>query len=183
MSKNAIVLIGVKETLKALEQFDKQAVKEFNKLINSELRSAKQEAQGLVTAEPPLSGWNTVPAAKPRTRGGAGWPSWDQSIIRAGITTTRAEGKVKRDYTTNAGALKNRSAAGVIYEVAGRKNKTSGKNGFISNLSRKDSPFMPSRLIWHVVDKNKAEMVKRASDAFDKVKATLQKNLNMRRTS
>ena len=35
MSKDAIVLTGVKETLKALEKFDKDAVKSFTKIINS----------------------------------------------------------------------------------------------------------------------------------------------------
>lgn len=61
MSKDAIVLTGVKETLKALESFDKQAVKEFTKVINSELSVAKKDAQGFVAGAPPLSGWNTQP--------------------------------------------------------------------------------------------------------------------------
>jgi hypothetical protein len=177
MSKDAIVLTGLKETLNALKEFDKKAVRDFNKVINSELRSAKNEAQGLVKAEPPLSGWNTQPARNPRTRGGAGWPAWDQSIIKAGITTSRAENKVRRDYTTSAGSLKNKSAAGVIYELAGRVNKT-GTGTFISNLSKKDSPFMPSRLVWHVVDKNGDKIRRNIYDALEKAKAELQKNLN-----
>lgn len=183
MSSDAVVLVGLKETLKALEKFDKDAVKGFNKTLNSELRSAKNEAQNLVTKEPPLSGWSTQPARNPRTRGGAGWPAWDQSVIRAGISSTRAEGKVRGDYTTSAGALKNRSAAGVIYEVAGRKNKSGGKHKFISNLSRKDTQFMPSRLVWNVVDKNRARIIKNVVNAFEDVKSQLQKNLNMRRSS
>jgi len=134
MSDKAIVLYGVKDTVKALEQFDKDAVKRFNKLVNSELNSAKNEAQGFVKSEPPLSGWNTQPARNPRSRGGAGWPAWDQSIIKSGISVTKAERKVRRDYTTNAGALKNRSAAGVIYELAGRDNK---QGNFIKNLEGK----------------------------------------------
>jgi len=182
MSKDAVVLVGLKETLKALDDFDKQAVKNFNKVLNSELRSAKNEAQQSVTAQPPLSGWATQPARNPRTRGGAGWPAWDQSVIRQGISVTKAEGKVRSDYTTNAGALKNKSAAGVIYEVAGRKNKTGGKRGFISNLSRKDTQFMPSRLVWNVVDKNRSRIIKNVVTAFEDVKDKLQKNLNMRRS-
>jgi hypothetical protein len=166
----------VLETLKALESFDKQAVKEFTKVINSELKIAKQDAQGFVSGEPPLSGWNTVPAVKPRTRGGAGWPAWDQSIIKAGITSTKAEGKVRKDYTTSAGALKNRSAAGVIYELAGRTNKT---GRFIKNLE--GAVGGASRLIWKSVDKNKDRIEKNVSDALEKAKSTLQKNLNMRR--
>lgn len=181
MSSNAFVLTGIKETLSALDSFDKQAVKEFNNVINSELRNAKKEAQASVKAEPPLSGWATQPPRNPRSRGGAGWPAWDQSIIRSGITTTKAQGKVRRDYTTNAGALKNRSAAGVIYEIAGRTNKTAGKNNFIENLSRKDSPFMPSRLVWNVVDKNRAKITQNIYNALEKAKQTLQRNLNTRK--
>jgi len=176
MSKDAIVLTGLKETLKALEQFDKGAVKEFNKVINSELRKAKQDAQGFVSSTPPLSGWNTQPARNPRSRGGAGWPQWDQSIIKAGISTSKAERKVSKDYTTSAGALKNISAQGVIYELAGRKNKSAGKNKFISNLEKQDGDA--SRLIWKSVDKNKDRITKNVFDALEKAKATLKQNLN-----
>ena len=179
MRKNVIVLTGVKETLKSLEQFDKNAVKEFKKVINSELRSAKKDAQSFVTAEPPLSGWNTQPARNPRSRGGAGWPAWDQSIIKSGISSSKAEGKVNRSkgYTTSAGALKNKSAAGVIYELAGRKNKFSKFN---KNLGIQEGNA--SRLIWKSVDKNKDRIVKNVAKAFDDVKKNLQKNLNMRRS-
>jgi hypothetical protein len=175
MSKDAIVLTGVKETLKALEKFDKDAVKSFNKVINSELRGAKKDAQGFVKADAPLSGWSTQPARNPRSRNGAGWPAWDQSVIRAGITSSKAEGKVSRSkgYTTSAGALKNRSAAGVIYELAGRSNRGTGT--FISNLEKKES--QASRLVWKSVDKNKDRIVNNVEKAFNDVKSKLQKNL------
>jgi len=176
MSKDVIVLTGIKETLKALEDFDKDAVKAFNKLVNSELNIAKKDALGLVESSPPLSGWNTQPARRPRTRGGAGWPAWDQSIIRAGISVTKAERKVRRDYTTNAGALKNKSAAGVIYELAGRKNKT---GNFIKNIEGKVGNA--SRLIWKSVDKNRPRIEANVSKALDELKIKLQKNLMMRR--
>ena len=176
MSKDAIVLTGQKETLKALKDFDKDAVKAFNKLVNSELASAKKDAQGFVKSEPPLSGWNTQPARNPRTRGGAGWPSWDQSIIKAGITVTKAERRVRADYTTNAGALKNKSAAGVIYELAGRTNKT---GNFIKNLE--GNVGNASRLVWKSVDKNKDRIEQNVSKALADLKAKLQKNLEKER--
>ena len=177
MSKDAIVLTGVKQTLKALEKFDKDAVKSFNKVINSELRNAKKDAQGFVKADAPLSGWSTQPARKPRSRGGAGWPAWDQSVIKAGISSSKAEGKVRRDYTTSAGALKNRSAAGVIYELAGRSNRGTGT--FISNLEKKES--QASRLVWKSVDKNKDRIINNVETAFNQVKRNLQNNLEKER--
>jgi hypothetical protein len=174
MSQDAIVLTGVKETLTALAQFDKDAVKGFNKVINSELRQAKVEAQGFVQAKPPLSGWKTEPPRKPRSRGGAGWPAWDQSVIKAGISASKAEGKVRGDYTTSAGGLKNRSAAGVIYEIAGRINKS---GTFVSNLERKEGDA--SRLVWKAVDIHKDRILRNVSQALDEAKAKLQKHLNM----
>jgi hypothetical protein len=177
MSKDVVVLTGVKETLQALEKFDKDAVKSFNKVINSELRNAKKDAQGFVKADAPLSGWSTQPARNPRSRGGAGWPAWDQSVIKAGISSSKAEGKVRRDYTTSAGALKNRSAAGVIYELAGRSNRGTGT--FISNLEKQES--QASRLVWKSVDKNKDRIVNNVEKAFNQVKTHLQKNLEKER--
>ena len=177
MSEKAIVLTGVKETLKALQDIDKDAVKKFTKVINSELKSAKQDAQSYVDPEPPLSGWSTQPARNPRSRGGAGWPAWDQSIIKQGISSTKAEGKVRKDYTTSAGALKNRSAAGVIYELAGRSNRGTGT--FISNLEKESS--QASRLIWKSVDKNKDRIINNVEKAFNDVKTQLQRNLEKER--
>ncbi len=171
MSK--IVLTGVKETLKALEQFDKDAVKEFTKVINSELRGAKKDAQSFVTADPPLSGWATQPARNPRSRGGAGWPAWDQSVIKGGIRSSKAERKVSKDYTTSAGGLINKSAAGAIYEIAGRKSR--GNGNFISNLESKEGDA--SRLIWKSVDKNKNRIEKNIFEALEKAKEKLRRNL------
>jgi len=179
MSNRAIVLTGVKETQKALEKFDKDAVKAFTKLVNSELNGAKKDALGFVKSSPPLSGWNTQPARKPRSRGGAGWPAWDQSVIKSGISVSKAERKVRQDYTTSAGALVNRSATGVIYELAGRSNKSSGKNGFISNLEGDSGNA--SRVIWKSVDKNREAIERKVSDALDDLKLRLQKNLEKER--
>ena len=175
----AIVLTGIKETRKALESFDKQAVRKFDKVINSELNNAKKDARNLVSGTPPLSGWSTTAPAKPRSRGGAGWPAWDQSVIKAGISSSKAERKVRKDYTTSAGALINRSAAGVIFELAGRTNKTSGKNGFISHLE--DEAFSASRLVWKIVDRDKDKIERNVEEALNDAKATLQKNLEKER--
>jgi hypothetical protein len=179
VAKDVIVLTGLKQTLDALESFDKQAVRDFTKIINNELSSAKKDAQGLVSSTPPLSGWSTTPPANPRSRGGAGWPAWDQSVIKSGIKSSKAERRVRKDYTTSAGALINRSATGVIYELAGRTNKSSGKNKFISNLSKET--FSPSRLIWKIVDRDRDKIERKVEQALNDAKATLQKNLEKER--
>jgi len=184
MADEVIVLTGIKETVDALKQFDKAAARKFNKVINDELSRAERSADNLVIqfTNPaygtPMRGWRKTPATNPRTRGGAGWPAWDVSTIQAGITKSRSQGKVRGDYTTSAGALVNKSAAGAIFEVAGRTPGSARKNQFIRYLS--NSFGKASRLIWAVVDKDKEAIQKRVAAALEDAKKTLQTNLNGR---
>jgi hypothetical protein len=176
-----IVLTGIKETLTALEAFDKQAVKAFNKVINTELGNAKQSAIGMLPTNPPMSGWRTIEPFKPTgTRGGAGWPAWDYSKIVSGIGVTKAERKVRRDYTTSAGSLRNAYSSGAIFEVAGRRSNGVGRGTqFIQNLNRFGRA---SRLIWSVVDRDGYKIRANVSAALDEAKKKLQTALNSQRS-
>lgn len=184
MADEIVVLTGIKETLDALKEFDKSAVRKFNKVINTELTNAERDARGIVAQiETPMSGWRKYDAAKPRTRGGAGWPAWNTGVIVAGIRKTKAQGKVRGDYTTSAGALVNKSAAGAIFEVAGRKMqgsfaRTAGSQ-FVRTLSARFKPA--SRLIWRVVDKDRAKIEKNVENALNEAKAELQRHLDRER--
>ncbi len=176
--ESEIVLVGVEETLQSLKQFDKDAVKRFNAVLNGELVDAERAARGFVKAEPPMGGWKTKDPLRPKksTRGGAGWPAYNQGVIQQGIRKTKAQGKVRRDYTTSAGALINESAAGAIIEVAGKKSGGTGTGiKFIRNLT--DEIKNPSRLIWQAVDARKKSTEIKVLRALDEAKATLQKNL------
>jgi hypothetical protein len=183
MADEIIVLTGIKETVDALKEFDKAAARKFNKVINDELSRAEQKADNLVVqfTNPvygtPMRGWRKTPATNPRSRGGAGWPAWDVSQIQAGIVKSRAQGKVRGDYTTSAGALINKNPAGAIFEVAGR-NASASKNQFVRYLS--NSFGKASRLVWAVVDKDKEAIQKRVAAALEDAKKTLQTNLNGR---
>jgi hypothetical protein len=178
-----IVLVGLKETLDALKDFDKDAVKRFKKVINKELSDAQRDAQNLISEDPPMSGWRKLDAARGKTRGGAGWPGWNAGEIRSKITKTKAQGKVKGDYTTSAGALLNKSAAGSIFEVAGRKSKSTMGGGssaqFLRTLGNRFGKA--SRVVWRVVDKDAAKIRENVSKALEEAKIELQKHLNGRR--
>ena len=184
MADEVIVLTGIKETIDALKEFDKAAARKFNKVINDELTRAERSADNLVVqfTNPvygtPMRGWRKTPAMRPRSRGGAGWPAWNPSEIQAGIKKSRSQGKVRGDYTTSAGALINNSAAGAIFEVAGRTPGSARKNQFIRYLS--NSFGKASRLIWAVVDKDKEAIQRRVAAALEDAKKTLQTNLNGR---
>lgn len=180
MADEVVVLTGIDETIKGLKQFDKDAVKNFNKVINSALTDAERTAKGFVKADSPMSGWRKTDAVRPRSRGGRGWPAYSQGVIQHGIRKTKAQGKVRGDYTTSAGALVNKSPIGAIIEVAGKKSngKSSGKS-FIRNLTSEIN--QPSRLIWQAVDNKRLEIQRKVASALDEAKRKLQEHLNRER--
>lgn len=180
--ESEIILVGIEGTLESLKAFDKAAVKSFNAVINSVLADAERAARGFVKPDPPMRGWKTVEPLRPKasTREGAGWPPYNQGVIQQGIRKTRAQGKVRGDFTTSAGALINQSAAGAIIEVAGKKSGGTGSGiQFIANLT--DEIKKPSRLIWRSVDERKRSAQVKALAALDAAKATLQRHLTMER--
>jgi hypothetical protein len=187
MANDVIVLTGIKETLDALKEFDKDAVKRFNKVINTELAGAQRDARNIITDEPPMSGWRKTDAAKGRTRGGQGWPGWNAGEIKSKITKTKAQGRVRKgNYTTSAGALLNKSAAGSIFEVAGRvasgtKRMTaqSSSGQFLRTLGNRFGKA--SRVVWRVVDKDRARIEANVNRALEDAKAQLQRVLNRER--
>jgi hypothetical protein len=178
MADEVVVLTGLKPTLDALKEFDKKAVSKFNKIINTELKNAEKAAHDLVdsiqsrTTNTPMRNWRSTEAINGRTWGGAGWPAWDTATIKQGIKKTRTERRVRKDYTTNAGALLNSSDAGKVFELSGR-NKKGGS--FIERLNWFGKA---SRLVWKVVDKERPRIVKVVEKALEEAKAELQKNLN-----
>ena len=185
---DVIILTGIKETLDALKMFDKDAVKRFNKVINTELAGAERDARDVISAvgTSPMSGWRTTDPARPRpgTRGGAGWPGWNVGVIQAGIRKTKAEGRVRKGaYTTSAGALLNKSAAGAIFEVAGRKTKATvartGSAQFLRTLSARFGKA--SRVVWRVVDKDRKRIEDNVAKALEEAKAVLQRHLDRER--
>jgi len=192
MANEVIVLTGIKETLDALKEFDKSAVRKFNKVINTELAGAERDAHGIVKAvgnsqtDTPMSGWRTSNAANPRrsSRGGAGWPAWNISEVVGGIRKTKVQGKVRRDYTTSAGALINKSAAGAIFEIAGRVNgkRATGKRSGDQFMRTLSSRFgVASRSVWRVVDRDRTKIEGNVKQALDEAKTELQKHLNRER--
>lgn len=184
MSSSAgVTLYYVKETLTALDQFDKEAVKAFKKTVNKELVHLRTYARTNIP-DVAMSHWkNTIPL-KPHAnvRGGKGWPAWDVNTVIADIVTSRKAGKINKraGYTTVGGAIINQSAAGAIFEVAGRGNKrrnvTNSKSGaqFIANLNRHASP---SRAIYKAIDKHGDKARKEIMKAFAEVENNLRKRL------
>jgi hypothetical protein len=187
MAEEIIVLTGIKETLVALKEFDKVAVRKFNKVVRDELASAESSARNSIDlisntkTNTPMSGWRTIDALKPtKTRNNAGWPGWNKDVIKAGIKKTRVQGKVRGDYTTSAGALINESASGAIFEVAGRKSSGTGTGvSFINTLNARFQTA--SRTIWRTADRDRPRIQANVNNALNEAKALLQKHLEKER--
>ena len=189
MADEVVILTGIKETLDALKAFDKDAVRRFNKVINEELSGAESDARRSVDliknpkTDTPMSGWRKTDALNPtKTRGGKGWPGWDSSVVKAGIKKTKAQGKPRQfqGYTTSAGALLNESAAGAIFEVAGRKGNGTGTGvSFINTLNERFGKA--SRTIWRTVDKDRVRIEANVAKALEQAKSELQKHLEKER--
>lgn len=176
--EDAVVLLGIKETLDSLKEFDKGAVRRFNKVVNTSLTDAEKATHDLVdkiqsrTTQTPMRNWKPYDVGKGRSRGGKGWPGFDKTVIKQGIKKSRVQGKVRRDYTTSAGALVNKSAAGVIFEIAGRR---SNKGSFIARLNWFGNA---SRLVWKIVDRDRKKIEDSVVKALEEAKQELQKNLD-----
>lgn len=182
------VLDGLEETLKQLKAFDKKAVARFNRLVNTELTRVQEEARALVPATPPMSGWPiTVPtiSGDVARHGKSRLPAWNSSEVAMGIVKSRAQQRVRKDYTTSAGAILNTSAAGKIFESAGWSTKygrsTMGEGDRASKQFKRtlqDRFEKASRLTWRAVFNNKPRIEREVKTAFEQLKTELQRHLN-----
>ena len=192
MAQEHIVITGLHETLAGLKKFDKDNLAKFNKVINKELRQAKQAAQALaidyaVSDGAPLSNMKGKPAliGPLRKNQKRPFPTWNTTEVVQGIKTSKAQGKVRKgDYTTSAGALLNDSAAGRIFELAGRGKRRVSTDprsiAFKKNLH--DRFGETSRLIYRIVDRDRIKIQMSVYKALEEGKIDLQKALESQKS-
>lgn len=186
---STIVVTGVKETIAGLKKFDQDSLKKFNKVINTELHKARDDARQIVIDAAsrtekgaPLSHWQTVRKEGPRlptTKGLARpFPVWNTGEVVAGIVSSKATGKVRGDYTTSGGALLNKSRAGAIFEIAGRvPGPGLNASGTVFKNRLTELYGNASRVIYRIVDRDRLKIQAKFVAALDEAKADLQKAL------
>jgi hypothetical protein len=127
---------GVKETIKALRKFDPELLKEMNSEIKAVMVPLRDKARGYAPSPVPgnLYGWNENTVGKKitaknstfRTFNTEGrlrlFPLYDYETVKKGIYYSQAPSKRNRNGWRALYFVANRSAAGAIYETAGRKN-------------------------------------------------------------
>ena len=156
--KTVVEVKGIRNTLDVLKELDNDVRKDVLKGLRKSANDLRDEARGLVEDGQPLSGWK-------RWRGG-----YDANTIVKGIKTTTAKRRAKGTVVSNTMGVQNTSAAGAIWELAGRKTngapprpginpKTGWTYGngqaFIEKI-RSVSGKRASRLVWDAHDSPQA---------------------------
>ena len=127
---------GVKETIKALRKFDPELLKEMNSEIKSVMVPLRDKARGYAPSPVPgnLYGWNENTVGKKITAKNSAFrtfntegrlrlfPLYDYETVKKGIYYSQAPSKRNKNGWRALYFVANRSAAGAIYETAGRKN-------------------------------------------------------------
>ncbi len=106
---------GALELRKALRKLAPDMAKESLKEIAGLLRSVTNKAKGYVPSQAPLSGWGKKVGI---------WENraYDAGAIKRGITFSASPSRPNKRGFRAMATIFNKSAAGAIYETAGRKN-------------------------------------------------------------
>ena len=162
---------GGVELRKALRNFTPDLAKETTKEIASFLKPVVRDARGFMPAESPLSGW----AARSFNEGK--FPTYNGTIAKRGIKYKTSPSKANRRGFRSLVSILNTSAAGAIYETAGRKNAGGKFSPKLGGQLTGSSQKMQGRAMFRAWDqdqgKAKAAVLKAifsAADKFNKIK-------------
>jgi hypothetical protein len=120
------VVNGVREFLKAIDQLDDDMFKNVKASLKTPMiKVANRSKAELPSNQNVLSGW--LKQAEPREGQRRPFPAYDQATARQGIKYKLGPNKKNRSGYSVYNYVSNESAAGAIYETAGRK--TTGAQG------------------------------------------------------
>jgi hypothetical protein len=99
---------------KALRSFAPDLEKQLRKDLAAAMKPVVAKARGFIPAEAPMSGW----AGRSFSEGK--FPIYNATTIKSGIGFRATPGKVNPYGFSSMASISNKSAAGAIYETAGR---------------------------------------------------------------
>lgn len=110
-----VKLSGTKQILAALSEFQPEAKKELQKQVRAAAMPIVHVARGYAPSKAPLSGWGKEVGI---------WASrsYNAAEVRSGIGFSSNPTRPNRSGFSYTSYIYNKSAAGAIYETAGRKN-------------------------------------------------------------
>lgn len=120
-------VVGYPQALRAVSQFDPNLARDVRLEINRAARDAVRLARDYIPADPNMSGWN-----KANYPEGSRWydRAYSAGEIRRGIQVFRGKSSRRstRGWHEELG-IENRTAAGMIYELAGSKSEGKDARG------------------------------------------------------
>ena len=139
----ATELKGAVEMRKALKQFTPDLAKETSKEMAALLKPVVKNARGFIPSNSSvLSGWSK-PASSSETINYRPFPKFDSSTAKRGIGYSTTPSKPNKAGFSYLATIANKSAAGAIYETAGRKNP-SGQPRYTGSGNPTDRGFNKS---------------------------------------
>jgi hypothetical protein len=132
-----IELRGNIDLRKALRSFTPDLEKQLRKDLAAALKPIVAKARGFVPSDSPMSGWAS------RSFSEGKFPTYNASTIRSGITYSTSPSQVNKYGFSSMARITNKSAAGAIYEIAGRKGPqvwVGPKGGDSKGFSRSVNP-------------------------------------------
>ena len=109
-------LKGAVKLRKALREFEPDLAKATTKEMGALLKPITVKARGYLPAESPLSGWRA------RSFNEGTFPTYNGTIARRGVSYKTSPSRPNSKGWRSLASIINKSAAGAIYETAGRKN-------------------------------------------------------------
>ena len=121
-----VVVNGVREFLRAIDEIDEDMYKNVRASLKAPMvKTAVKAKQNLADNQDVLSGW--LKETEPQEGQRRPFPAYNQATARAGIKYKLGPNKRNRKGYSVYNYVSNESAAGAIYETAGRK--TNGSQG------------------------------------------------------
>jgi hypothetical protein len=165
-----IVVTGALELRKALKKYAPDLAKESQKEVANALKPIVRDARGFLPTN------NDVPSGWLKENQKGKWENrgYDQAIASKGITYQTTPTRANRSGFKALAAVFNKSAAGAIYETAGRKSGNVGR--FTPRLSgqlKGDKPKMTGRAMFRAwaedQGKTNAAVIKAIQNTNEKV--------------
>ena len=120
---------GAIELRKAIKKFSPDLAVETRKELANLLAPIVRNARGFIPSQVPISGWG-------KASGDGNFPLWNSGQAKRGIGYKTTPSKPNRQGFRAVARIVNASAAGAIYETAGRKNPTGREQAPMARVVR-----------------------------------------------
>ena len=166
-----VAVKGAVALRRALREFTPDLAKQLPKEMAIALKPVVKTAKGYAPSESQiLSGW------KPRSMGEGRFPTYNASMVKSGIGYKTTPSKPNRRGFRSLARLFNKTAAGAIYETAGRKTPDSR---FVQNLNNKYASSMKGtgklegRVLYRAYEEDQGKAQNGVLKAIEKAKTRL----------